>query len=216
MWTNVLQRATPKRSTLSPYEEQYCIRNVAINIQSDSIVRQTNKVHLLKTNPRITIHKFSLFGGRLHNSLFFFLNNCVINEFWFHKLKLPQTDAQDWQRVTIMWQLLRKKKRKKDLWCTITFFFLECELKNYYLFFEPAFTGIKKKNLNPTTGMFYASLHLARATWNQFSYCIGCSRKEEQTHDDKWMLVYSTKGKPWRRIRNSATHTDHRSNISGI
>ena len=63
-----------------------------------------------------------------------------------------------------MWQLLRKKKRKKDLWCTITFFFLECELKNYYLLFEPAFTGIKKKNLNPTTGMFYASLHLARAT----------------------------------------------------
>lgn len=95
-------------------------------------------------------------------------------------------------------------------------FFLECELKNYYLLFEPAFTGIKKKNLNPTTGMFYASLHLARATWNQFSYCIGCSRKEEQTHDDKWLLVYSTKGKPWRRIRNSATHTDHRSNISGI
>ena len=70
----MLQRATPKRSTLSPYEEQYCIRNFAINIQSDSIVRQSNKVHLLKTNPRITVHKFSLFGGRLRNSLFFFFS----------------------------------------------------------------------------------------------------------------------------------------------
>lgn len=80
---------------------------------------------------------------------------------------------------------VRKKEKKKRLVVHRNIFFLECELKNYYLLFEPAFTGIKKKNLNPTTGMFYASLHLARATWNQFSYCIGCSRKEEQTHDDK-------------------------------
>ena len=48
--TNLLQIATRKQSTLSPNEDQqYCIRNAAINIQSDSIVRQTNEVHLLQS-----------------------------------------------------------------------------------------------------------------------------------------------------------------------
>ena len=46
--TNVLQIATLKQSTSSPDEDQqYCSRNVAINIHSDTVVRQTNKVHLL-------------------------------------------------------------------------------------------------------------------------------------------------------------------------
>ena len=44
--TNMLQIATRKQSIPSPDEDwQYCSRNVAINRKSDSIVRQTNKVH---------------------------------------------------------------------------------------------------------------------------------------------------------------------------
>ena len=41
-------RATLKQSTSSPDEDkQYCSLNGAINVQSDSIVRQTSKVHIL-------------------------------------------------------------------------------------------------------------------------------------------------------------------------
>ena len=44
--TNMLQIATRKQSIPSPDEDwQYCSRNVAINRKSDSIMRQTNKVH---------------------------------------------------------------------------------------------------------------------------------------------------------------------------
>ena len=46
--TNALKIATRKQSTSSPDKDcQYCSRNVAINIQSDSIVRQTKKVRLV-------------------------------------------------------------------------------------------------------------------------------------------------------------------------
>ena len=44
----MLQIETHKESTSSPDENyQYCSRNIAINIQSDSIVRHMHKVHLL-------------------------------------------------------------------------------------------------------------------------------------------------------------------------
>ena len=59
--TNVLQIATRKKSTSSPDEDQqYCSRNVAINIHSDTVARQTNKVHLLSYNTMNNNHIFYL------------------------------------------------------------------------------------------------------------------------------------------------------------
>ena len=54
------QRVTnSKQSTSSPDEDwQYCSRNVAIYIISDSIVRQTNKVHLLSYTTMNDMHIF--------------------------------------------------------------------------------------------------------------------------------------------------------------
>ena len=86
----------------------------------------------------------------------------MINEFWFHKVKLPQTDAQDWQRVTIMWQLLRKKKRKKDLWCTITFFFWNASLKINISFLSQLLPVLKRKILIRPRECF-TRLYISRA-----------------------------------------------------
>ena len=46
---------------LSPDEDlQFCSRNVAINIQSDSIVRHTNEVHLLLQRSLIYVGNYGL------------------------------------------------------------------------------------------------------------------------------------------------------------
>ena len=53
----MLQIAARKQSTSSPDEDlQYCSRNVAINIKSDSIARQTNIVNFLSYTTMNNIH----------------------------------------------------------------------------------------------------------------------------------------------------------------
>ena len=56
---NVLQIATRKQSTSAPDEDQQCCsRNVAIYIISDSVVRQTNKFHILSYTSMNNKHIF--------------------------------------------------------------------------------------------------------------------------------------------------------------
>ena len=53
----MLQTMTRKQSTSLPDEdEQYCSPNVAVNIKSDSIVRQMKKVHFLSYTTKNNKH----------------------------------------------------------------------------------------------------------------------------------------------------------------
>ena len=83
----MLQIATPKQSTSSPDSS----RNVTIYIKSDSIVRQTNKVHLLSyttmNNKHILLQSTNTFS--CYKSLFrYFLS--LAKYYLYHK-KVPQS-----------------------------------------------------------------------------------------------------------------------------
>ena len=121
----MLQIATRKQLTSSPDEE------VAINIQSDSIVRQTNKVHL---TPWWTITTYFITSLTLENNDLKIGTSAEINKVgyrwkkvekihWWQMLGPLQRKQGDFQEHVYTYSHKEKSKlRKKNRWSHRTWY----------------------------------------------------------------------------------------------